>query len=137
MCSIPLTPHQAPETNISRLFELNFDPILYKDNQEYQSSYREKACYYCLSAIGLNKGITINQLSSLLRNVLNVPLELTQSTVVLLENADLITRYKYKKDTDTTIVHLSIKPSAEVLMEQLCTKYVELREWCVPNYRHK
>jgi SUMO ligase MMS21 Smc5/6 complex component len=123
---------------VNRLMAFKFDPVMYSvQSAEYRLDYTNKIIYYVIEVVSANSNITINQVCSLLRNTIQIPEELTRSTIVSILKASseckIFKAYESAKD----IKHLQLAPGYFSIQKQIAEKFPELLEYLAPVYKKK
>ena len=122
---------------IEKLILFKFDPVMYaSQSAEYRTDYSKKIIYYVMEVVSANPNITINQACSLLRNTLQIPEELTRSTVCSIlgsEYCKIFSVYESAKD----IKHLKLAKGYLTVQKQISEQYPELLQYEAPLYNKK
>lgn len=135
---IAAQPDRPPTSDtLDRLVALKFDPVMYKDCSAYRLEFGNKIIYYITQIIKANSNITINQVCGLLRTTLQVPEELTRTTITCLVNAESGSRIIKSYESSRGVHNLNLISGYEQTLGVLEQKYPPLLEYEAPIYRRK
>lgn len=134
--AVPFSPPEF-DCNILKVVAFKFDPVLYVEQEGYVTRYTNKMIYYIIEVVNANPNITINQVCGLLRNTLQIPEDLTRSTITALifyRGEDKIFKvYESAKD----IKHLTLAPGYFAVQKQISESCSELLGYEAPIYTRK
>jgi hypothetical protein len=123
----------------TKLMAFKFDAVMYSSQSaEYRLDYTNKIIYYVIEVVEANQNITVNQVCSLLRNTIQIPEELTRSTINSIltgmpPESRIFKVYESAKD----IKHLKLAKNCFGIQKRIVEKFPELVDYTAPVYIKK
>lgn len=123
---------------IRKALVFTFDPVMYTNQSaEYRLNYSKKIIYYVLEVVGANQNITVNQTVGLLRNTIQIPEELTRSTIgSILTHMPPEDRILSVYESSKGVKHLKLTSKSFGMQKLISEQYPELLEYASPIYNN-